>query len=364
MQFALRFMRVVLAGFAVLATMGTAAAQDSEVVLEINGEKITRTELHEKEAGVLLQPRYDFYQAEQKALNDLIARRLLDNEARRQHLSVDELLKREVDSKVKDLTEEQLRTVYDVIAPKETFEAIRGKILESVRAQRLQRARAAYIDSLREKANVLVLLAPPRADFAVGDAARLGPASAPVQLVEFADFECPYCIKVHPELTKLKAEFGDRISFVFKDFPLPMHAHAQKAAEAARCAGTQDKFWQYHDRLFSSTQIDVPQLKQFATDLGLDMAKFNNCLDSGQQVAAVQKDAAEAQKIGLSATPSFFLNGHFFTGALQYENLRQMVLRELSADQAQEQTGGGEARTVRATDTAVRTGGDRCTKDR
>lgn len=332
MHYALRFTRFVLATAALLAITGMAAAQDSEVVSEINGEKITRAELQEKEAGALLQPRYDLYRAEQKALDDLIARRLLDEEARRQHLSVDELLKRNVDSQVKDLTEEQLRTVYDVIAPKEGFETMRGKILESVRAQRVQKARAAYVESLREKANVLVLLAPPRADFAVGDAARLGPANAPVQLVEFADFECPYCIKVHPELKKLKAEFGDQISFVFKDFPLPMHTHAQKAAEAARCAGAQDRFWPYHDRLFSSTQIDTPQLKQFASDLGLDTAKFNHCLESGQQAAAVQKDAAEAQKIGLSATPSFFLNGRFFTGALQYEDLRQMVLRELSAD--------------------------------
>jgi len=334
MQFALKFKRILLSVLAVLATRGMVVAQDSEVVLEIDGQKVTRSELHQQEAGALLQARYDFYQAEQKALNDLIARRLLDNEARREHLSVDELLKREVDRKVMDLTEDQLRTVYDVIAPKDSFEAMRGKIQESVRAQRLQKARAAYVDSLREKANVLVLLAPPRADFAVGDAARLGPASAPVQLVEFADYECPYCIKVHPDLKKLRAEFGDRISLVYKDFPLPMHAHAQKAAEAARCAGAQDKFWQYHDQLFSSTHIDVPQLKQFATDLGLDMVKFNNCLDSGQQAAAVQKDAAEAQKIGLSGTPSFFLNGHFFTGALKYEDLRQMVLRELSAEKA------------------------------
>ena len=334
MQFALKFKRILLSVLAVLATRGMVVAQDSEVVLEIDGQKVTRSELHQQEAGALLQARYDFYQAEQKAINDLIARRLLDNEARREHLSVDELLKREVDRKVMDLTEDQLRTVYDVIAPKDSFEAMRGKIQESVRAQRLQKARAAYVDSLREKANVLVLLAPPRADFAVGDAARLGPASAPVQLVEFADYECPYCIKVHPDLKKLRAEFGDRISLVYKDFPLPMHAHAQKAAEAARCAGAQDKFWQYHDQLFSSTHIDVPQLKQFATDLGLDMVKFNNCLDSGQQAAAVQKDAAEAQKIGLSGTPSFFLNGHFFTGALKYEDLRQMVLRELSAEKA------------------------------
>lgn len=335
MQRMLRFTRFAVVVVALSAIMGVAKAQDSEVVSEIKGEKITRAQLHQQESGALLQARYDFYKAEQKALDELIARRLLEDEAGRQHLSVDELLKREVDSKVRDLTEEQLHTVYDVIAPKESFEAMRAKIQDSVHAQKVQKARIAYIDSLREKAHVLILLAPPSADFVVGDAARLGPATAPVQLVEFGDFECPYCIKVHPELQKLKAEFGDRLSLVFKNFPLPMHAHAEKAAEAARCAGVQDKFWPYHDRLFSSKQIDVPQLKQFATDLGLDVAKFDSCLDSGQQAAAVQKDVAEAQKIGLSATPSFFLNGHFFTGALEYEDLRRMVLRELSTEQIQ-----------------------------
>ncbi len=331
MQLATRITRFALC-LAILATMGMASAQNSsDVVTEINGEKVTRAQLHDQEAGSLLQPRYDFYQAEQKALNNLIARRLLEKEAARQKLTVEELLKRDVDSKVKDLTEEQLRTVYDVISPKEPFEATRAKILDSVHSQRVQKARLAYIESLREKSDVLVLLAPPRADFAVGDSPRIGPADAPVQLVEFADYECPYCIKVQPDLKKLTAEFGDKVSFVFKDFPLPMHAHSQKAAEAARCALVQNKFWEYHDRLFSSTQIDEPALKQFATDLKLDVTKFTACLDSGQQTAAVQKDATEAQKIGLNGTPSFFLNGRFFTGALQYQDLRQMVLQELSA---------------------------------
>lgn len=338
MQFALRFSRLMLVAAAVLTTIGMAAAQDSEVVLEINGEKITRNELHAKAAGALLQARYDFYQAEQKALNEVIARRLVDNEARRLKLTPEQLLKQEIDNKVKDLTEEQLRTVYDVIGSKEPFEVMRSKIQDSVRTQRMQKASAAYIESLREKANVVILLAPPRTDVSVGDAARLGPVNAPVQLVEFADYECPYCVKAYPNVQKLKAEFGDQISFVFKDFPLPMHAHAQKAAEAARCARVQDKYWQYHDKLFSTTQLDVAQLKQFAADLKLDTAKFNACLDSSQQATAVQQDATEAQKIGLTGTPSFFLNGHFFTGAMPYEDMRQMVLRELAAgkDKAKE----------------------------
>lgn len=331
MRFALRTMRMAVVTLAVLALMGMAAAQDSaDVVAEIDGQKISRAEVHESQAGPLLQARYDFYQAEQKALNSFVAQRLLNNEARRQHLSVEELLKREVDNKVPEPTTDQLRLVYDMLETKEAFEAVRGKIRETIRAQQIKKAGVAYLEALHEKANVVLLLAPPSSKVEVGNAFRLGPADAPVQLIEFADFECPYCVKAYPDLKKAKAEFGDRISFVYKDFPLPMHAHAQKAAEAARCAGTQNKYWEYHDRLYSTTAIDLPQLKQFATDLALDRAKFDKCLESGEQAAAVQKDAAEAQKLGINGTPSFFMNGHFFTGVLKYDDLRRMVLQELS----------------------------------
>jgi protein-disulfide isomerase len=328
-----RFAHVVLVIVMVLGAVCLASAQNpSDVVSVINGEKITRAEMQDKVGGRLLQPRYDLYQAEQKALDEFIAQRLLEIEARRQNLTVDELLKREVNSKVADPTEDQLRAVYEVTnAASQPFDTVKDKLLEFVRTARQTKARIAYIDALRAKSDVLILLAPPRTEVAVGDAPRSGPANAPVQLVEFADYECPYCIKVYPIVKKLKEEFGDRVSFVFKNLPLPMHAHAQKAAEGALCAAAQNKFWDYYNRLFTSTNLDVPAQKQFASELKLDTGKFDLCLDSGAQVAAVQKDAAEAQKLGLSATPSFFLNGHFFTGAVDYNSLRQMVLQELSA---------------------------------
>jgi protein-disulfide isomerase len=328
-----RFAYVVLVIVLVLGTVGIAAAQSpSDVITVINGEKITRAELQDKQGGRLLQPRQDLYQAESKALDEFIAERLLENEARRQNLTIDELLKRDVYSKIADPTEDQLRTVYEVTnAAGQPFDTVKDKLLEFVRNARQAKARVAYIEALRAKSDVLILLAPPRTEVAAGDAPRSGPANARVLLVEFADYECPYCIKVHPTVKKLQDEFGERVSVVFKNLPLPMHAHAQKAAEAALCAAAQNKFWDYHNRLFTSTNLDVSALKQFASELKLDAGKFDLCLDSGAEAAAVQKDATEAQKLGLSATPSFFLNGHFFTGAVDYNTLRQMVLQELSA---------------------------------
>ena len=134
-----------------------------------------------------------------------------------------------------------------------------------------------------------------------------------------------------PTLDKLQQEFGSKVALVFKDFPLPMHPRAQKAAEAARCAGSQGKFWEFHDALFANKTLEVPRLKEQAGALKLDTTRFDRCLDSGEQSGAVQKDLAEAQRLGLTGTPVFFVNGHFMSGAVSYEKLRQSIQEELAA---------------------------------
>ena len=158
----------------------------------------------------------------------------------------------------------------------------------------------------------------------------LGPKTARVTLVEFADYECPYCQKVAADVKKLKADFGDKVSFSYKDFPLPMHSRAEKAAEAARCASKQNKFWEFHDEIFHSKELDVDQLKAQARALKLDSDQFDKCLDSGQEAAAVEHDRKEGLRLGISGTPSFFVNGHYLSGALDYATLRQVVEQQLS----------------------------------
>jgi protein-disulfide isomerase len=129
---------------------------------------------------------------------------------------------------------------------------------------------------------------------------------------------------------KLTADFGDRVSFAFKDFPLPMHTRAEKAAEAARCASKQNKFWEFHDELFHSKELDVDQLKAQARALKLDSEQFDKCLDSGEEAAAVDRDRKEGTRLGINGTPSFFINGHFMSGALDYATLRQAIEQQLT----------------------------------
>lgn len=310
----------------------------SNVVAEIGGRKVTEDELEQKEAGRLLQAKYKYYLAERDALQQFIDDEMLEMQAKKESMSVDDLLKQHVTSTVKEPTEDQLRFYYEGVQTDEPYESARSKIIDTVHQLRLKKAREAYITDLRGQYGVVVELPQPSAHVEVGDAPRLGSETAPVQVIEFADYECPYCQQVAGDLLRLQKQFGQRVSLVFKDFPLPMHPLAVKAAEAARCAAAQGKFWEYHDALFESKRLQTSDLKRQARDLNLDSARFDQCLESGEQTAAVKKDSQEGLRLGLQGTPSFFINGHFMSGSVGFMKLRQTVLDELGVTTSNKQT--------------------------
>ena len=307
---------------------------DSTVVAEINGRKVTADEFEQKEAGKLLQPKYKYYLAQRDALEQFIDDQLLEMQAKKEGVSLDELFKRHVALNIPEPTEDQLRFYYEGVQTDESYESARPHIIETVHQLRLKKARDAYIADLRAQYGVVVELATPSAQVELANAERIGSDKAPVQIIEFADYECPYCQKVNADLKKLREQFGDQVSLVYKDFPLPMHALAARAAEAARCAGEQGKFWQFHDSLFESKKLHTTEMKQEARAEKLDGDKFDKCLDSGAESLVVKKDSDEAQKLGLQGTPSFFINGHFMTGSVGYDKLRESVLQALAANTA------------------------------
>ena len=310
----------------------SAAQQKPDAVAHVNGDTLTESDLEQKEGNRLLQARYQYYQTERKALDDLIDQHVLEVEAHRQGITVDQLLKREIDDKVKDPTEDQLKVYYEGVSTKEQepYDKMRDKIRDHIREIRAAKLRQAFLLGLRSKANIEIDLSPPLADVDTENAAAIeGSRDAPVQLIEFADYQCPYCQKANSDLIKLLEDYKGKVSIVYKDFPLPMHANAEKAAEAARCAGAQGKYWEYHNLLFKDKKLDTPDLKLEAKSLNLDSAKFDTCLDSGEEAARVKKDQDEGMRLGLSGTPSFFVNGHFFSGAMDYTSLRQMVEQQL-----------------------------------
>jgi len=159
-----------------------------------------------------------------------------------------------------------------------------------------------------------------------------GAAAAPVTIVEFSDFHCPYCRGVQPTLSELLSKYGDRVRLVFRHFPVDtLHPSARKASEAAWCAQQQDKFWQYHDRLYLVGNDASPAtLSRIATEVGLDANKFNSCTAGKDAPAAVEKDIDEARRLSLNGTPTFFINGRPFVGRQPMESFARVIDEELA----------------------------------
>jgi thiol-disulfide isomerase/thioredoxin len=266
----IRILRVLVVGAApfLLAAAETGSplrSVEDSVVAEVGGVRLTLGTLEQQRANALFQAENNFYEAEKKIVTDLVDDYLLSQEAKKEGLTVQQLLKKHVDDTVnQNISEESLKVYYEGLDTKESYPAVRDKIIEHVRAKRLARAKDAYMQSLRDKNKINILVTSARAQINLNDTPVRGPAGAPVTIVEYADYECPYCQQAQPALDQLESAYKGKIAFAYKDLPLPMHPHAQKAAEAAQCAGAQNKYWEYHDYLLKTKQLEVPELKNAA----------------------------------------------------------------------------------------------------
>jgi len=329
---------VLMSAFCMIAA-DKSQADGAAVVAEIDGVKVTRAEFERSNLARLFQPRNTYFEAERKALDDYTSEYLLERQARKENLTVAELLDRHVNSKIaKDPSDEALRVYYEGVNTTEPYEAVKDKIIESLRQNRIAKVKAAYLQSIRADAKVVVYLSAPRAEVSIKDTPVRGPKNPKVLIIEYADYECPYCQQIQPALDKLEADFKGKVALAYKDVPLPMHAHAAKAAEASHCAAAQGKYWEYHDVLSATKQLDLPQLKDHARGLGLNAAAFDKCLDSGEKAQIVKDYVTEATALGLQGTPSFFINGRFISGIQTYEKLREIVEEELGAPVERQKT--------------------------
>lgn len=176
----------------------------------------------------------------------------------------------------------------------------------------------------------------PRASVSADNDPVKGLGGAPVTIIEFSDFECPYCARFFEQtLSQIEEKYikTGKVKLVFRDFPLPFHRNAQKAHQAAECADEQDKFWEYHDLLFENYQsLSEENLKNYAESIGLNMTEFNECLNSEKMLSEVQKDLNDGSQYGVSGTPTFFINGIKLVGAQPYSAFEQIIEQELNKD--------------------------------
>jgi protein-disulfide isomerase len=224
------------------------------------------------------------------------------------------------------------------------YDAFKAKVEEAIKdaeAHAKGGNYAKYYDDLMKGAKTEVAAAPaaggPAPDTKIykvdaGDAPAVGPKSAPVQIVEFSDFQCPFCSRVVPTVKQIEDKYAGKVHLAFRNYPLPFHQNAQIAAEAGAAANAQGKFWQMHDKMFANQQaLDRASLEKYAGEIGLDVGKFKADLDSGKFKEQVNKDVAYANALGTGGfgTPTFFINGHMISGAMPFENFAQVIDEEL-----------------------------------
>ncbi|MBF0124102.1 MAG: thioredoxin domain-containing protein [Magnetococcales bacterium] len=283
-------------------------------------------------------PFYDLerrrYDLRMTKIQEMVAEQLLKLEAAARKISMEQL-EAEINAKAEKPTDQQLD---EFIAknsqrlPKDDPQ-LRDKLREFMAERAREQARIKFIADLAQKYKAEILITAPQAPrFTVQGAVTptKGPSDAKVTIFEFSDFQCSYCRRVQDTLRQLDKLYAGKVRIIFRHYPLSFHPQAAKAAEAAQCADEQGRFWAYHDALFASDMLDPATLKKLAETVGsMDVARFDQCLNEGRHKARVIADVAEGERLGVSGTPTFFVNGIKLVGAVPLEEIREVIDAEL-----------------------------------
>jgi protein-disulfide isomerase len=309
-------------------------------VARIAGEVVTADDLDKSIRNELNEMEQKTYDLRKQALDQLINQRLVEQKAKAAGKDINDFLRAEMMTKVAEPKEEEVRALYERAKAakqvEEPFDKVKEQIVGFLKQQKGQAVLAQYIEQLRAEAKVEVLLPPylpPKVEVAATGPSK-GPESAPITIIEFSDFQCPYCAKAEPTVKDLMEleKYKGKIRLVFRDYPLEFHKLAPKAAEAAHCAGDQGKYWEMHGRLFAGTpKLEVTDLKAYAREVQLDAGRFDKCLDSGEKAKVVQDHFKAGADAGVRGTPAFFINGRLISGAQPLEAFKAIIDAELAA---------------------------------
>jgi len=312
--------------------MDSMSTGSNQVLAVVNGKPVTEADVRAANADQFkaLDREYqqNLHQLIENSLTQAVQDRMLESEAAARKITKDQLL---AEIKPAAVTDAEVDAFYEqnkaqIPRPKDQVAAQIKTYLEQ---QGQQKARTEYFKTLEAKYKVDYKLEPVRVDVAATGPAK-GPASAPVTIVEFSDFQCPFCSRLLPTMAEVEKKYGDKVRVVFRQFPLSFHQNAQKAAEASLCAQDQGKFWEMHDAMFGDQNaLGVDQLKAKAAGLGMNADKFNKCLDSGEKAAAIQADQKAGAEAGVSGTPAMFVNGRFINGAVPIDQITPIIDDEI-----------------------------------
>ncbi len=318
--------------------------EPSDTWAAVDGESITRADAETPIEGQLADLYDRIYDLQKRSLDQLINMKLLEGAAKRKNLSVDKLIDTEIRPKIPPITQQEVDKQYAILQQgQKDFKADKQAVYRSIYSQRYYAVMGEYIDRLKKDHHIQILLERPRLfihDVATQDNPWAGSPNAPVTIVEFTDFQCPTCKKVHENLKAILQQFQGQVKLIVRDFPLSSHPLAQKAAEAARCAHEQERYWEYADLLFGEQEsMTETSFEAHGRTLGLKMESFLQCLGSGRYRDRVQSDKADGIAAGVGGTPTLFVNGRRVAD-LRQETIESAVRRELDQLKAQGQPGG------------------------
>ena len=320
------------------ATDSTAAGPNAPVA-RIGVEVITAGELDKAIRSELNDMEQRTYDLKKAALDQLVNQKLVEAKAKAAGKPVDEFLRAELAPKVGEPTDEETRALYERAKAagqvKEPYDQVKGQIVQFLRRQKSDAVLAQYLEQIRAESKVEVLLPPylPAKVEVAATGPSKGPDAAPVTIIEFSDYQCPYCVKAEATVKDLLEleKYKGKLRLVYRDYPLPNHDLAPKAAEAAHCAGDQGKYWEMHDRLFAGApKLEITDLKAYARDLKLDEGRFVKCLDSGEKSKVVADHFKAGNDAGVRGTPAFFVNGRLISGAQKLEAFTALIDAELA----------------------------------
>jgi protein-disulfide isomerase len=318
------------------------AAADSTPAIRIGDEVITVGELDGWIKNQLFDQETDggkgakLYEVRAGAADNLVAQRLIDAEAKRRGIDPDALLEAEARSRI-SVSDADVQRFYDDNKKsfgERSFDDMKAQIRDHLERRAAPEAARNYVNELRSAAKVEMLLERQRTQVAATGPAR-GPADAPITMIEFSDYQCPYCRRAEPTVEQVLDRYQGKIRFVYRHFPLDrIHPQARGASEAAACAAEQGKFWEYHSALFADdAKLDRAGLDAAAAKAGLDPTVFGTCVDERKTQALVDADVKEGEAAGVTGTPAFFINGIPLRGAVPLEEFQKVIEAEL-ADKA------------------------------
>jgi protein-disulfide isomerase len=305
----------------------------SETVATVGDTPISRESLEKHVKPKLVEVENQRYEVLSEGLDELISEQLLEKESKARNVTTEQLVATEITSKLAEPTDAEIQKVYDDNKAQlqgQTLDQVKPRIVEFLKQQKAAERQEAFLTELKGKYKTSVALKPPKVEVSTAGRPARGPEAAPITIIEFSDYECPFCKRAEPTVKKVLDTYGDKVRLVYRHYPLEFHATARPAAEASACAAAQGKFWEYHDKLFAAADLSDATLKKLAGEVGLDQAKFDECFAKKQFKADIDKDVADASSVGVTGTPAFFINGRMISGAQPFEKFKEIIDDELA----------------------------------